>query len=261
MLDEKPHIQEVEKPLSLEGFHEEIRFEDIHFSYPNHPVLHGVSFSVKKGQTVALVGPSGAGKSTLVDLIPRFYDPAGGSILIDGKDIRQVKIADLRALIGNVTQEGILFHDTVFANIAYGQPETALEKVMEAAKMAHAHEFIQELPEGYQTVIGERGTALSGGQRQRLSIARAILRDPDVLILDEATSNLDTASERLVQDALTALMEDRTSIVIAHRLSTILQADEILVLEAGKIIERGRHQDLLLQNGLYRTLFDMQFQS
>ncbi|MEL6671663.1 MAG: ATP-binding cassette domain-containing protein, partial [Bacteroidota bacterium] len=238
-----------------------IRFEDIHFSYPNHPVLHGVSFSVKKGQTVALVGPSGAGKSTLVDLIPRFYDPAGGSILIDGKDIRQVKIADLRALIGNVTQEGILFHDTVFANIAYGQPETALEKVMEAAKMAHAHEFIQELPEGYQTVIGERGTALSGGQRQRLSIARAILRDPDVLILDEATSNLDTASERLVQDALTALMEDRTSIVIAHRLSTILQADEILVLEAGKIIERGRHQDLLLQNGLYRTLFDMQFQS
>ena len=210
---------------------------------------------------VALVGPSGAGKSTLADLIPRFYDPFRGKIFLDDHNIRLVSLADLRGLIGHVSQEGILFHDSVLNNIAYGIEDPNLSNVVEAAKIANAHDFILQLPEQYHTVIGERGTKLSGGQRQRIAIARAILRNPSILILDEATSSLDTESERLVQDALERLMENRTSIVIAHRLSTILKADQILVLEKGEIVERGTHTELLRVGGLYKRLYDLQFEA
>ncbi|MEL6254724.1 MAG: ATP-binding cassette domain-containing protein, partial [Bacteroidota bacterium] len=193
------------------------------------------------------------------DLIPRFFDPYQGKILLDGTDIRQIKLKDLRSFIGNVTQESILFHDSIANNIAYGMPEANREDILQAAKIANAHRFIVELPEQYDTVIGERGTRLSGGQRQRISIARAVLRNPEILILDEATSNLDTESEKLVQEALEKLMQERTTLVIAHRLSTILNADEILTIEAGRIVERGKHQDLIQNSGMYRRLYDLQF--
>jgi ATP-binding cassette, subfamily B, bacterial MsbA len=238
-----------------------IQYRDVSFAYHKGDegyVLRDISLEIYKGRTIALVGQSGSGKTTLADMLPRFYDTDKGSILIDGIDIRSVKITSLRKLIGIVTQESMLFNDTVFNNIAFGMPGAKLEKVIEAARVANAHGFISELPQGYQTTIGDRGGKLSGGQRQRISIARAVLKDPDILILDEATSALDTESEKLVQDALSKLMKNRTSIVIAHRLSTIVNADEIIVLQKGQIIERGTHAQLMNVNGTYKKLCDMQ---
>ena len=261
LLDVQPLVKNKPDAKMVEAFKDTLAFEGVFFKYEEEDVLKAISFEVKKGETIALVGPSGGGKSTLADLIPRFYDPYKGKVLLDGQDIRDLKVEGLRGLIGNVTQEGILFHDTVLANIAYGIEQPSIDKVIEAAKVANAHDFIEQLPEGYHTVIGERGLRLSGGQRQRISIARAVLRNPPILILDEATSNLDTESERLVQDALEKLMENRTSVVIAHRLSTILNAEQILVISKGEIVERGSHKDLLAMQGVYRKLYDLQFES
>lgn len=261
LLATRPEVKEVPDPVRIPGFSASLKFEGVYFRYEEEDVLKDINFEIRKGETVALVGPSGGGKSTLADLIPRFYDPYRGQILLDGIPLKELSIHDLRAQIGNVTQEGILFHDTVLANIAYGVASPSLEKVMEAAQVANAHEFITQLPEGYHTVIGERGLRLSGGQRQRLSIARAVLRNPPILILDEATSNLDTESERLVQEALEHLMQNRTSFVIAHRLSTILSADQILVIDKGEIVERGNHLELMEQGGVYRRLYDLQFET
>jgi ATP-binding cassette, subfamily B, bacterial MsbA len=251
----------VDKPnaLQLTHFEREISFENVSFAYKaDVPVLSGVSFRLQKGKTIALVGSSGGGKSTLADLVPRFYDPTAGQVCIDGHDLRDCDTASLRHLMGIVTQESILFNDTVFNNIAFGSNATPAE-VEQAARIANAHEFISQMPQGYQTGIGDRGSKLSGGQRQRISIARAVLRNPPILILDEATSALDTESERLVQEALTRLMTNRTTLVIAHRLSTIQHADEILVINQGRIVERGNHEALLLQEeGVYRRLQTMQ---
>lgn len=222
--------------------------------------LDGVSLKIEKGEFVGVMGPSGSGKSTLVDLVSRFYDPSGGSIAIDGVDLRQVQLQSLRNLIGIVTQETVLFNDTVRNNIAYGLEDCPLERIVEAARAANAHHFISEMPRGYDSVIGERGVKISGGERQRLALARAILKNPPILILDEATSALDTESELLVQEAIEHLMSGRTSIVIAHRLSTVQHADRIVVLEGGRIVELGRHKDLLNNaGGLYRKLYEMQF--
>jgi subfamily B ATP-binding cassette protein MsbA len=230
------------------------------FGYKDHiNVLQNIDIKVTKGQIVALVGPSGAGKSTLVDLIPRFYDPQVGNIFIDNINIKNIDINNLRSLMGIVTQETILFNDTVLNNIAYGKHDIEKEKVIEGANIANAHSFITQLPEQYQTNIGERGIQLSGGQRQRIAIARAILKNPPILILDEATSALDTESERLVQEALERLMKNRTSFVIAHRLSTVINADWIIVLDKGQIIQQGQHQDLVAKEGLYQKLYKMQF--
>jgi subfamily B ATP-binding cassette protein MsbA len=242
------------------GLEREIRFEAVGFEYiPDRPVLRGISFTVRRGEVIALVGPSGAGKTTLVDLIPRFYDPTGGRILIDGVDIRDIDLRSLRSLMGMVTQEVILFNDTVRNNIAYGAQGSSDDKIIEAARAANAHDFIMEMPMGYDTVIGERGTRLSGGQRQRLSIARAILKNPEILIFDEATSALDTESEILVQEAIDRLLEGRTTFVIAHRLSTVQSADRILVLDDGEIREVGTHAELIGSNGVYKRLYDLQF--
>ncbi|MEL7533583.1 MAG: ABC transporter ATP-binding protein [Bacteroidota bacterium] len=259
LLDEKALIKDQEGAKDFGKFKESIAFEAVDFAYTDDLVLSDINFRLKKGEMLALVGPSGAGKSTLADLLPRFYDPSKGKILLDGLDIKEIKLVDLRAQFGIVTQEGILFHDSVFQNIAYGLPNADPAAVKQAAQIANADEFIAALPDGYQTIIGERGTRLSGGQRQRIAIARAILRNPPILILDEATSNLDTQSEKAVQEALDRLMRDRTSIVIAHRLSTIQQADQILVIDNGKIIEAGKHAELLQNAGLYRKLHDIQF--
>ena len=220
--------------------------------------LDNLSLTLHEGEFVTVIGGNGAGKSTLVDLIPRFYDPTGGAITIDGTDIRDIRIADLRSLIGNVNQESILFNDTIFNNIAFGVENATMESVIEAAKIANAHDFIMEKEGGYDFNIGDRGIKLSGGQRQRISIARAILKNPPILILDEATASLDTESEKIVQEALDRLMSTRTTIAIAHRLSTIRNADEIIVMDEGRIVERGRHEDLLALNGYYRKLNDMQ---
>ena len=252
-------IVEAENAISLNELKETITFDSVTFSYDGtKDVLKDIKLEVTKGQTIALVGQSGSGKSTLVDLLPRYHDVTGGRILIDGEDIRGVKIPDLRNLIGNVNQEAILFNDTFFNNITFGVDGATLEEVIEAAKIANAHDFIMEYENGYDTNIGDRGGKLSGGQRQRISIARAILKNPPILILDEATSALDTESERLVQDALDHLMQSRTTIAIAHRLSTIRNADEICVLYEGEIVERGKHDELLQRNGYYKRLNDMQ---
>lgn len=250
----------VEKPdaIKIKDFKEGIQYADVGFRYDRDQVLHDINLKIGKGKIVALVGESGGGKSTMVDLLPRFYDVMDGQILIDGIDIRNYRIDDLRSLMGIVTQESILFNDTVFNNIAFGVLGATPEEVAEAARIANAHDFVMQLPQGYETTIGDRGSNLSGGQRQRLSIARAVLRNPPVLILDEATSSLDTESERLVQDALSKLMSSRTSIVIAHRLSTIQHADEIIVMQKGRIAERGRHDELLAKSGVYKRLFDLQ---
>lgn len=252
-------IKEPVNPLPLHGMNDRIEFKDLSFSYDGkREVLKHVNLMVPKGQTIALVGQSGSGKSTLVDLLPRYHDVQLGEITIDGVNIKNFRIHDLRALIGNVNQEAILFNDTFFNNIAFGVENATMEQVIEAAKIANAHDFIMETELGYQTNIGDRGGKLSGGQRQRISIARAILKNPPILILDEATSALDTESERLVQEALERLMKTRTTIAIAHRLSTIKNADEICVLYEGEVVERGKHEELLEKNGYYKRLNDMQ---
>lgn len=244
----------------IAGFDKGIELRNVSFAYDgDRAVLKNVSLSVRKGETLALVGPSGGGKSTLIDLVCRFYDPASGSILLDGKDLRTIDGSSLRRLMGIVTQEGVLFNDTVRNNIAYGDTHYTDDEIIRAAKIANAHDFISQLPHGYDTVIGERGLSLSGGQRQRLSIARAVLKNPPILIMDEATSALDSESERLVQDALDRLMQNRTCIVIAHRLSTVLHAHRIAVVREGSIVEVGTHAELLANNGLYAKLYNMQF--
>ncbi|MEX2466130.1 MAG: ABC transporter ATP-binding protein [Gemmatimonadota bacterium] len=259
-LDAPVEIRDVPDPRPLVDFEQEIAFEDVSFAYrADEPVLEGVSFRVPKGAVVAIVGPSGAGKSTVVDLVGRFFDVTSGRVLVDGHDVREVRLRDLRGLLGIVSQETVLFHDTVRANIAYAAPDASDEQIEAAARAAHAHAFIQEMSDGYDTVVGERGVELSGGQRQRIAIARALLKDPPVLIFDEATSSLDTESERLIQDAIERLLEGRTVFVIAHRLSTVQRADEILVMERGRIVERGTHAALMERGGAYRRLYEMQF--
>lgn len=259
ILKAENNIKEIPNPLPLTGMGDKIEFKDISFSYNGKKeVLKHVNLTVPKGRTIALVGQSGSGKSTLVDLLPRYHDVQKGDITIDGVSIKDVRISALRSLIGNVNQEAILFNDTFFNNIAFGVENATMEQVVEAAKIANAHDFIMEKEDGYNTNIGDRGSKLSGGQRQRLSIARAILKNPPILILDEATSALDTESERLVQEALERLMKTRTTIAIAHRLSTIKNADEICVLYEGEIVERGKHDELLALNGYYKRLNDMQ---
>jgi len=260
VMDVAPEPGEFAAKTRRARFEESIRFESLNFEYvPGRPVLKNISFSVQPGEVVALVGPSGAGKTTLVDLIPRFYDPTSGRILIDGVDIGEFDLKSLRSLMGMVTQEVILFNDTVRNNIAYGMQGCPLEKIIEAARAANAHDFITTLSNGYDTVIGERGSQLSGGQRQRISIARAVLKNPQVLIFDEATSALDTESEILVQEAIDRLLKGRTTFVIAHRLSTVQSADRILVLEDGEIREIGTHSELIDSNGVYKRLYDLQF--
>jgi subfamily B ATP-binding cassette protein MsbA len=255
ILDTDSEIQ-VEKPIiPIKEFQNKISFEEVGFAYvKGRSVLNSVSFEIPKGKTIALVGASGGGKSTLADLLPRFYDPTSGRIVVDGTPLKQIPLDDLRALMGIVTQESVLFNDTIFNNIAFGT-EASLEAVIEAAKIANAHEFIEASAEGYQTIIGDRGSKLSGGQRQRLSIARAVLKNPPILILDEATSALDNESEKMVQAALGNLMKNRTVLVIAHRLSTIQHADQILVVDNGEIVERGTHSELMENsNGFYAKL-------
>lgn len=258
LIDEPILIKDSPNAIEKAEFNESIKFENITFGYETEMVLKNISFTIPKGKTVALVGASGGGKSTIADLLPRFYDPQSGSIKMDNVSIKDITLESLRSHIGIVSQESILFNDTIFNNIAFGIPEVSLEQVQNAARVANAHDFISATENGYDTIIGERGSKLSGGQRQRISIARAILRNPEILILDEATSALDTESEKLVQDAITNLMKERTSLVIAHRLSTIQNADEILVLQKGEIIERGTHQELSMQNGFYSKLINMQ---
>jgi ATP-binding cassette, subfamily B, bacterial MsbA len=263
LIDTKPEPLKALAPENVPCFDQEIQFKNVRFTYPecSDEVLHDISFTIPKGKIIALVGSSGSGKSTILDLLPRFYEISSGKILIDGQNIRSCDLAGLRQLFGIVAQETVLFNDTIFNNIAYGMQNASEEKVIEAAKTANAWEFIERSPQGLSTLIGERGVMLSGGQRQRLSIARAVLKNPAVLILDEATSALDTESERLVQTAINRLMENRTALVVAHRLSTIAHADMIIVLEDGRITEQGTHKDLLQRNGRYKYFYDIQFSS
>lgn len=256
LLDIKPKVVEAPSATQLNSVQKCIVFENVHFSYNGKPVLTDINLSVNKGEVIAIVGPSGVGKTTLVNLIPRFYDPTQGHILIDGCDIRNVRLKSLREQIGLVTQETILFHDTVLTNIAFGRDNASFDEVVNAAKLANAHQFIVGFPEGYDTVIGERGMRLSGGERQRLAIARAIVKNPPILILDEATSQLDSESERLVAEAIERLMQGRTVFMIAHRLSTIIHASRIIVLEKGRIIEEGGHSELINRSGVYKRLYE-----
>lgn len=258
LIDEKPQIVDAPNATTITGFNEGITFKNVSFAYGEKPILVDINLTVPKGKTIALVGPSGGGKSTMIDLIPRFIEPKAGQILVDGVDIQTVTMESLRSLLGIVNQESILFNDTIFGNIAFGKTDATMEEVMAAAKIANAHNFIIETEKGYQTNIGDRGTKLSGGQRQRICIARAVLKNPPVMLLDEATSALDTESEKLVQDALNNLMKNRTSLIIAHRLSTIQNADCIVVLENGKIVQQGTHQELSNAKGLYKKLINMQ---
>ncbi len=258
ILDAENPIKDKDDARGIGDFKEEIRFEDVSFAYEEKEVLKNIALRVPKGKMIALVGQSGSGKTTLTNLVPRFYEVEEGRLTIDGKEIKNLKINDLRALMGVVTQESILFNESVYYNIALGNPRATLDEVIQAAKIANAHEFIEKMEQGYQTNIGDGGNKLSGGQRQRISIARAVLKNPSILILDEATSALDTESEKLVQDALYKLMENRTSLVIAHRLSTIQHADEIIVMENGIIAERGTHSELLDKKGIYHKLVEMQ---
>ncbi len=260
ILDTQPKITDAPDAVEISSFNDKIEFKDVSFKYEKSDIiLKNINLTINKSEILAVVGPSGAGKSSLVDLIPRFYDVESGSISIDGVDIRRIKIHSLRSLMGVVTQETILFNDTIRNNIAYGSKNIPMEKIIEAAKAANAHNFISEFENGYDTIIGDRGTKISGGERQRLSIARALLKNPSILILDEATSSLDTESEVLVQQAIDRLMKGRTSIVIAHRLSTIQNAHKIIVMHNGEIVETGTHEVLVKQDGLYRKLYDLQF--
>ena len=262
LLDTEPEITDPDDPVPLEKIEGNVELVDVDFTYPDErslPVLKSVSIRARPGEIIALVGPSGAGKSTLVSLLPRFYDVTSGAILVDGRDIRTIRLADLRGGIGMVPQETTLFGGPIRENIAYGKLDASADEIESAARAAHAHEFITEFPDGYDTVVGERGVKLSGGQRQRIAIARALLKNPAILILDEATSSLDSESERLVQDALETLMEGRTTFVIAHRLSTVRRADRIVVLDAGAIVQEGTHEELLASGGLYKRLHEIQF--
>ncbi|MFC1508352.1 ABC transporter ATP-binding protein [Candidatus Omnitrophota bacterium] len=260
IIDQPSDVKNVQSPLPISGLSDSITFKDVWYEYePGVPVLKDIDLEVKAGENIAIVGPSGGGKSTLIDLIPRFFDPTGGMVWIDGHDIKEYRIEDLRTLFGIVTQETILFHDTIKANIAYGMPDIPLEKVAAAAKTANAHDFIMGFEKGYDTVIGDRGTKLSGGQKQRLVIARAILKNPPVLLFDEATSALDSGAEAEVQAAIEKLMKGRTSFVIAHRLSTVQSATRIIVIDKGRIIESGTHAELIKEDGMYKHLYDLQF--
>jgi subfamily B ATP-binding cassette protein MsbA len=252
-------VKESPNAQPIQGLENAVRYEAVRFAYEEEEVLKGIDLVLPKGKTIALVGPSGGGKSTIADLLPRFYDPASGRVMIDGQDIKDLRVKDLRNLIGVVTQEGILFNDSILQNIAYGDERPDPARVEAAARIAHAHEFIQKMPEGYATNIGERGTKLSGGQRQRLSIARALYKDAPILILDEATSALDSESERLVQEALDQLRANRTVLVIAHRLSTIVKSDLIYVIDQGSVVEQGTHEELLQKGGMYHHLHSIQF--
>lgn len=258
LMDQVAGIQS--KPEGLDGSEIQgaIKFENVSFAYEEKKVLQNIDFEIPKGKIMALVGPSGGGKSTIADMVPRFYDPMEGRILMDNQDLREFQISELRKNMGVVTQESILFNDTVFNNISFGKPEASLDEVIEAAKIANAHEFVEKMEDGYETLVGERGAKLSGGQRQRLSIARAVLKNPPILIMDEATSALDSQSEKLVQEAINKLMQNRTTLVIAHRLSTIQNANEILVIDEGKIVEKGTHTSLMSDGGLYKKLTEMQ---
>ena len=262
ILDTKDPLADASGAVEVAPLKKGLEFKNVSFHYlPGHPVLRNISFTLKKGEVLALVGPSGGGKTTLVDLIPRFYQPTEGQILWDGKDLSKIKIESLRSHIGIVTQETILFHDSIQKNIAYGRPGATFWDVQEAAKGAFAKEFIDNTPQGFNTLVGDRGVKLSGGQRQRLAIARALLKDPPLMILDEATSALDTQSEHLVQKALNGLMGTRTTLVIAHRLSTVRRANRIMVIDKGRIVEQGKHSALLAKGGLYAKLYKMQFRT
>jgi subfamily B ATP-binding cassette protein MsbA len=258
LIDQKPQIVNAPDAISIKEFNTSLQFNNVCFAYDEKPILSNINLTVPKGKTVALVGPSGGGKSTLMDLIPRFIEPKSGEVCVDGKDIQSLTMESVRSLMGIVNQETILFNDSIFNNIAFGKTGVTQAEVEAAARIANAHNFILETEQGYNTNIGDRGTKLSGGQRQRICIARAVLNNPPIMLLDEATSALDTESEKLVQDALNNLMKNRTSLIIAHRLSTIQNADIIIVLENGEIVEQGQHQELMNQNGLYRRLIDMQ---
>ena len=261
LLDTEPQIVEVKNPINIVEFKDSLKFSNVHFEYlkGSGPVLENVNFEINKGEVVALVGPSGSGKSTIADLIPRFYDVSSGEITIDGANIKNTSLSSLRSNMGIVTQEVILFNDTIKNNISYAQPDKSENVIKEAAKAANALEFIEKTPEGFDTIVGERGVKLSGGQKQRIAIARALLKNPSILILDEATSALDTESEKRVQTAIESLMKDRTALVIAHRLSTVQNADKIIVIEKGKVAEIGSHESLFEKNGIYRRLYDLQF--